>query len=170
MGASVHIKVKLLCHLLLHSKFYVAISVIMSELSFSLLCFNVNKQSDNNYIIEYLKNQNCDLYFLQEVKTNKIKPTYECIDCYKDKLTFQYDVIYLKEDQKSGSAGSHPCNCLFYNKSKFEVVKDTRQLWYALHEPEYTDEKKPEILKEFEAKLIHGGHNKLKKRASLAML
>ena len=151
----------------------------MSELSFSLLCFNVNKPSKNEYIIEYLKNQNCDLYFLQEVKSNKI-------DCYKEKLAPQYDVIYLYEVQESGSP---PCSCLFYKKSIFQVVKrkkleytdedqesdgveKDRELQYALDEETYTDEiiMKPEILKEFEAKLIDSGHDILKKRASLAML
>ena len=136
----------------------------MSELSFSVMCLNVDVQTKNHeIIIKYLKDENCDLYFLQEVKSIKIIP------CYKDKLANIYDVIYLKENQKSGSAGSHPCSCLFYNKYKFTVIKED-EILYALDEDSYTDHKKPEILKEFEEKLIHGDHDSLKKRASLAIL
>ena len=140
----------------------------MNELSFSVMCFNVKVQTKNLEIIKYLQKENCDLYFLQEVKSNKIKPKNECSDCYKDELADVYDVIYLKENQTS-STGSHPCSCLFYNKSKFRVIIEDKIL-YALHEDRYTNDMKPEILKEFEAKLIHGGHDTLKKRASLAIL
>ena len=140
----------------------------MSELLFSLLCFNINRKSNRQSIIDYLSKGKFHICFLQEIPKSEVK-TYEnsAKSYYRDILqTHGYDAIYLQEGQ-----GSQPCNCLFYKKSEFSVVKIDEKP-YALDKDADTDDRKPDILKEFEAKLVHGGHDhdKLKNRACLVML
>ena len=143
----------------------------MSELSFSILCFNINRHHDNQSIIDYLSSGKFHLCFLQEVPNSEVRTHKNSPKSYYRGIlqTYGYDAIYLQEGQMSASSASQPCNCLLYKKSEFSVVKiDEKQ--YALDKDACIDEMKPDILKEFEAKLTHGGHDKLEKRACLVML
>ena len=76
----------------------------MSEMSYSLLCFNIDNK-DLSDITRHLGQ--FDLYFIQEIRKNK---------CTNTEL---HNVIYLMEKE----IGSSLCNCLYYNKDKFDLLK-----------------------------------------------
>ena len=57
------------------SDYYIVelVRTIMSELSFSLLCFNIDKKCNNKNIVSYLCDAKPDLCFLQEITTDEVK-------------------------------------------------------------------------------------------------
>ena len=78
----------------------------MSELSFSLLCFNVDKKFSS---ISYLNEANVDLYLLQEVDVNGSLPG-----------SSGHKAVCLQEKGKN-----MPYNCIVYNSSKFNIISST---------------------------------------------
>ena len=124
------------------------VTVMMSE--FSLFCFNADKGQNKD-------EDESDLCFLQEILKNEIDFPFQ------QPTRASYEVVYLQENYNNA-----PYNCLFYNKSKFSVVK-SEDKECVLHEDKYDDDNKPAILKLFEEKLKSDG-DPLKKRACVAIL
>ena len=137
----------------------------MTELSFSLLCFNIANKCGNKDIIRYICNTKPDLCFLQEIRKDEVK-------CHKtvtkahigDELMswkHNYGVVYLQEASLRGSSNSQTNNCIFYNKSKFCMIGER----YVLHEEQYKDSLIHELLNDYDI-----DHGILKRRACLAIL
>lgn len=103
--------------------------------------------------MSYLYDAKPDLCFLQEItKSELVQHKTDTNTHIGDKLLCNgYDVVYLQE-APMGDSGGQPCNCLFYNKSKFSVITISKKEC-KLHEDNYTDVLLPDILKSFKTNL-----------------
>ena len=97
----------------------------MAKHNFSILCWNIDKHSDER-MNEYICGNKADIYLLQEAVISQAG--YEAL---KLKLKSEkYETLYLKEKSRtstpqSSSPQSSPavCNCIIYNSKTFEVYK-----------------------------------------------
>ena len=91
----------------------------MAKHNFSILCWNIDKHSDER-MKDYICGNKADIYFFQEAVISQAG--YEASEKYK--------TLYLEEKStastpQSSSPRSPPavCNCIIYNSKAFEVYK-----------------------------------------------